>query len=93
MIGLDDQVKKQKASVHDLTDFAFSKEVVQDHPNIIKIYEKLLPALYKYAQYQGVWPVIQMVEDSKLLLEMQLDYYGEIYKNKGRVKNESSSKK
>lgn len=86
--------KVQKNNVFDLTDFAFAKEVVKDHPRIIKIYEKLLPALYHFAQYQGVWPVIQMVEDSKLLLEMQLDYYSNIHKAKGLVKsNESTSKK
>lgn len=83
MVELKDKVKKQKASIHDLTEFAFAREVVRDHPRIIKIYEALLPALYKFAQYQGVWPTIQMVEDSKLLLEMQLDYYSQVYKNKG----------
>lgn len=86
-------MKKQKASVHDLTDYAFAVEVTRDHPRIIKIYEKLLPALYQFGQYQGVWPVITMIEDSKLLLEMQLDHYGQIYKSKGRIKDESSRKK
>lgn len=84
--------KVPENNVHDLTDYAFAREVVKDHPRIIKIYEKLLPALYHFAQYQGVWPVIQMVEDSKLLLEMQLDYYSNIHKAKGLVKNESTSK-
>lgn len=87
-----DSKKVQENNVHDLTDFSFAREVVNDHPKILKIYEKLLPALYHYAQYQGVWPVIQMVEDSKLLLEMQLDYYSKIYNTKGLVKDESTSK-
>lgn len=78
--------------VYDLTDFAFAREVVKDHPRIIAIYTKLLPALYLYAQYQGVWPVIQMVEDSKALLETQFDYYNKIYTTKGLVKDESTSK-
>lgn len=77
--------KDDKHSVHDFIDYSFAKEVVRDHPRIIKIYEKLLPVLYGYAQYQGVWPTIQMVEDSKLLLQMQLDYYSKIYKSKGRI--------
>ncbi len=84
------QSKDDKHTVHDLTDYAFSKEVVRDHPRVIQVYTKLLPVLYAYAQYQGVWPVIQMVEDSKLLMEMQLDYYNRIYKTKGIV---SESKK
>lgn len=77
------KVQKNKNNVHDFVDYSFAREVVQDHPRIIRIYDKLLPALYHYAQYQGVWPVIQMVEDSKLLLEMQLDYYSQIYESKG----------
>lgn len=86
--------KDETHTVHDFIDFSFAKEVVQDHPRVIKIYEKLLPVLYGYAQYQGVWPVIQMVEDSKLLMEMQLDYYGKIYKTKGLVtKDESKTEK
>lgn len=87
------QPVKEKAEVYDFIDYTFAREVVRDHPRIIKIYEKLLPALYHYAQYQGVWPTIQMVEDSKLLLEMQLEYYSNIYKNKGLIKNENSRKK
>lgn len=78
--------------VYDLTDFAFAREVVKDHPRIIKIYEKLLPVLYNYAQYQGVWPVLQMVEDSKLLLEMQLEFYEKIYKSKGLVNAKNTKK-
>lgn len=83
--------KDDTHTLHDFTDFAFARDVVKDHPRIIKVYEKLLPVLYNYAQYQGVWPVIQMVEDSKLLMEMQLDYYSKIYKNKGLKKNGSKA--
>lgn len=79
---------KNQGTIHDLTDYTFAKEVVRDHPKIIAIYTKLLPVLYGYAQYQGVWPTIQMVEESKMLLEMQLSYYAKIYKNKGRIHDE-----
>lgn len=85
--------KDDKSNVHDFIDYSFSKEVIRDHPRVIKIYETLLPALYKYAQYQGVWPVIQMIEDSKLLMEMQLDHYSDIYNSKGLRKNENPRKK
>lgn len=92
MIESNDTVKKEN-NVYDFTDYTFAREVVRDHPRIIAIYTKLLPALYNFAQYQGVWPTIQMVEDSKLLLEMQLDYYSKIYNDKGRIKNENPRKK
>lgn len=75
-----------KNNTFDFIDFAFSKEVVRDHPQILALYNRMLPELYKFAQYQAVWPTIQMVEDSKLLAEMQLDYYSKIHKSKGRIK-------
>lgn len=79
-------------TVHDFQEFAFSKEVCKDHPRIIKIYDKLLPVLYQYAQYQCVWPLIQMVEDSKVLAEMQLTYYSKINKNKGEIDGTKNKK-
>lgn len=83
----DKDDKDSQHTVHNLTEFAFATEVMRDHPKIIKIYNALLPVLYKYAQYQCVWPTIQMVEESKILAEMQLDYYGKIYKRKGKVED------
>jgi hypothetical protein len=76
---------EESHSLHDLTEFAFSKEVLKDHPRIISVYSKLLPVLYAFAHYQCVWPVIQVVEDSKLLCEMQLQYFQKIHKTKGLV--------
>jgi len=84
---------KDSHTLHDLKDYAFSREVIKDHPKIIKIYDKLLPVLYQYAQYQCVWPLIQMVEDSKVLAAMQLKYYSNIYKNKGEVPDGSKTEK
>ncbi len=74
-------------NLHDLTEFAFAREVVKDHPRIISIYKKLLPVLYAFAHYQCVWPVLTMIEDSKLLAEMQLAHYTKVYTSKGLLKN------
>lgn len=80
---------KNSASVHDFIDFAFAVEVVRDHPQILALYNRILPELYKFAQYQSVWPVITMIEDSQLLASMQLDYYGQIHKSKGRINDKT----
>lgn len=87
-----DSSKDDTHTVHNLTEFAFAREVVKDHPRVIKIYEKLLPVLYAFAQYQGVWLVIQAVEDSKLLMEMQLQYYNRIFVTKGIVNGPKEKK-
>lgn len=83
-----DSANKVEGTTHDLTEYAHAKEVVRDFPRIIAVYTKLLPVLYQFAQFQGVWPVIQIVEDSKLLLELQLEFYQKIYNSKGQVKGE-----
>ena len=75
-------------ATHSLTDYAHSRQVVKDFPRLIAVYTKLLPVLYEFAQYQGVWPVIEITEDSKLLMEMQLKYYRKIYDRKGIIINE-----
>lgn len=76
---------KVNGTTHDLAEYAHAREVVRDFPRVIRLYNKLLPVLYEFAQYQGVWPVLQMVEDSKLLMEMQLEFYEKIHKNKGKI--------
>ncbi len=76
-----------QGSVHDLSEYAFAVEVMKSHPRIISVYKKLLPVLYAFAHFQCVWPVITMVEDSKLLAEMQLTHYSRIFKSKGLVNN------
>lgn len=74
-----------KGTKHDFLEFAYSKRVVEDMPKIISVYRKLLPVLYQYQQYTTIWNVIQSVEDSKLLAELQLTYYQTIYEKKGRI--------
>jgi len=73
-------------SRYDLTEFAYSKNVVQDLPKLIHIYEKLIPILESYRHYTCAWEVLQAVEDCRMLAKIQLDYYGQVHKNKGLVK-------
>ncbi len=81
--GMDDQGLID--NVHDLTDYSFALEVMKSHPKIISVYTKLIPVLYNYAQFQCVWPVITLVEDSLLLAKMQESYYRKIFESKGRI--------
>lgn len=78
--------------IFDLTDYAFSREVVKSHPRIISVYDRLLPVLYHHAAYQCVFPVIQIVEDSRILANMQLKFYQHIFDTKGMVKNNGKIK-
>lgn len=93
MIQSDSKMNdKDSHTLHSFKEFAEAREVVKDLPKIIKVYEKLLPVLYQYAQYECIWGVLQMVEDSKILAEMQLRYYSKIYKNKGEIDGNKTEK-
>lgn len=61
---------------------------MEDFPRILKLYEKLLPALKPHQQYMGVATVVQSVEDAQILMRMQMNAYEKIYKAKGIVTNE-----
>ncbi len=75
-------------NTHSLKDYAYSKEVVTDFPKVLSVYSKLLPVLYQYAQYQGVWEVIQTVEGAQTLMKIQYDFYQKVFTNKGKLKDE-----
>lgn len=73
---------------YSLTDYAISRQVCEDLPKIISIYNKLIPVLSHYQHYTGVAHVLELVHDSKTLLEIQHRYHKNIYKAKGLVKDE-----
>lgn len=79
---------KKSDNTHSLKDYAYAKEVVRDFPKILSIYNKLLPVLYPYAQFTGVWEVIQSVEDCQTLMKIQYEFYKKIYDKKGKIKDE-----
>lgn len=78
----------KSSNTHSLKDYAYAKEVVADFPKVLSVYSKLLPVLYQYAQYQGVWEVIQSVEDCQTLMKIQHEFYKKVYANKGKLKDE-----
>lgn len=77
--------EQPETSIYDLTDFAIAKQVTEDFPKVMKIYEKLLPALNHYQQYLGVSSVIIAVEDAQTLMRMQLEQFEKIHKSKGKL--------
>jgi hypothetical protein len=56
-----------------------------DFPRILKMYEKLIPALKPYMHYMGVSTVILAVEDATELMKLQVLEFKKIYKEKGKI--------
>lgn len=83
----------KKSQIYNFMEYTSSREVVKDFPRVLGVYEKLLPVLYEFAQYHGVWITIQAVEDAKLLMEMQLEQAKQIYKRKGLKDEPRQTKK
>lgn len=80
--------KNNTASLHDLTDFAIAKQVTEDFPKIMLMYDKLLPALENYQHYLAVSSVILAVQDAQTLMRMQLEQFEKIHNEKGKVNGE-----
>ena len=76
---------KEPASKHDFIENAFAKAVTTDFPAVIYVLNKMSESLHPYSKYQAVWHIIQTIEDNKILMQLQLDHYSQIYKNKGKV--------
>lgn len=80
---------KNTASLHDLTDYAIAKQVLDDFPKVMMIYDKLLPALDKYQHYLAVSSVMMAVEDAQTLMRMQMEQFESIHKSRGKVTDDS----
>lgn len=78
-------MRKKDAGSYNFTDYAFAKAITKDFPTIIRALNKAIMDLREYHHYRGVWNVIQTIEDNKMAMQMQYDYYKDIYKKKGRV--------
>lgn len=89
ILEIDKEVilNNDKTNLYDITDYAIAKSVMEDFPKVLKIYEKLLPALEHYNHYLAVASVIIAVEDAQTLLKMQMDQFKSIHANKGKVKD------
>lgn len=73
---------------YSLEEYAHSKQVCKDLPKLISIYDKLIPVLAEYQCYTGAAQVLELVVDSKRLLEVQLNYYKRVNAKKGLIDNE-----
>lgn len=77
-----------ETAIYDLTDFAIAKHVTEDFPKIMKIYDKLLPALNHYQHYLAVASVMIAVEDAQTLMRMQMEQFEKIKASKGKLNGE-----
>lgn len=78
-------VDLEKGSKHSFMDYAYSKDVVRDFPHLLSLFDKLIPVLEHYQKYTAAWQVLQATYDAKMLTEMQLEYYKDVYNKKGKI--------
>lgn len=74
-----------KGTKHDFLEYGFAKAVTKDFPFLIGLYERVIIALYPYAKYKNVWLVLQTLRDNQTMLQIQLDYYKNVYEKKGKM--------
>jgi hypothetical protein len=76
------------SKIFSFTDYAYSKQVVEDYPRILAMYKKLLPAIAPFQAYAGVWLVMQAVQESIHAMERQLKQSTKVYSNRGKMQDE-----
>ena len=80
--------KYVKTKKYDLDTYRYSKKVVKDIPEIIKILDLFQRRLYKYNEYFDVGNVMWSINDCKFMLELGMKRYEEVNQNKGEVTDE-----
>lgn len=83
MIDYEDD---EENKVYSFIEYQHAEKVTKDFPKLIFIMDKILDSMHDYKHYTAVWNVIQATADSKLTLELQLDYYDRVKKSKGRLR-------
>lgn len=70
-------------SKHDFFEYKFAKKIINDFPILIKMIDNFRKQLKPYNRYVAVQPVLQSLEESRLYLSDNLDYYKKVVETKG----------
>ena len=73
-----------KENIHDLSEFSFAKQIVEEIPKIMIELEKSQVNLYKFNHFTNVADVLYAINDAKTMLEIHYQVYKEIYEKKGQ---------
>lgn len=74
----------EKNNKHNFMEYSFSKDVVDTFPELIQASNEFLEKIRPYSKYTAIWLMIQAVEDGKMTMLLQYDYYSNVYENKGK---------
>lgn len=72
-------------SKHDLTEYAFARDIVRDFPSVIKELEKTVVLLRKHNGYAACAHSLQSIYESLEAMERQLIFAKDVIKNRGRI--------
>ena len=70
--------------LHDMTDYAFAKDIHKEFPPIIKELDKVLKLLYANSSYMACQHTIQAIVESQEMMEQQLRLTASILEKKGK---------
>lgn len=70
-------------SKHNLVEFAFARDVVEDYPSIKKTLDNTYKDLYSKKHYMCVQHVLDSIQESQEMLLRQYSYYKAVYEKKG----------
>lgn len=70
--------------VVDFEEFKLGKRVINDFPGCIQAIDKCMLELYKYEEYYEISMCIQQLFESKVLMAITLEAYGELMKQEAK---------
>lgn len=85
VVFMSNKALPDTTNIHNFIEYAHAAQVVKEFPKIIRMYDKMLDWLREYGAYTGVQHVISSVEESRILLIMQYDYYLKVFNTKGKT--------
>jgi uncharacterized protein (DUF1015 family) len=77
-------VENKIPNIHNLAEYAFAKQVVEEIPQIIFELERTQASLYKYNHYKDVADVLWSINDAKVVLDIHFSLYKDIYDKKAQ---------
>lgn len=72
---------------YNLREYAFSKEIIEEFPKFIYLFNRSIRVLEKHRKYYAVDHVYQAMKESLNLMKIQLEAHKEKFETKGLVED------
>ena len=76
----------KKTEIYDVFEYALALQILKDLPKLREILEKTKVSLDNYRKYRDAANVINTIDDSLIMIDLQIATYESVKKAKGKIK-------